>query len=155
MRIIMNPSPFNEQLKACDLSKVNLFLINEVEGAQMTGKEELPEILDEMIRRFPKAGIVMTLGGDGCVYQDSSRRFYQDSFRVPVKDTTGAGDTFTGYFIAGLVEGLDVRECLVVASRAAAIAVTRSGAAASIPDRHEVKEIDLEFERPQGNEIES
>lgn len=154
MRIILNPSPFNDQLKACDLSKVNLFLINEVEGVQMTGKEELTEILDEMIRRFPKAGIVMTLGGEGCVYQDAARRFYQDSFHVPVKDTTGAGDTFTGYFIAGLVEGLDVRECLVVASRAAAIAVTRPGAAASIPDRHEVKEIDLEFERPEDKEIE-
>lgn len=121
----------------------------------MTGEEELPDILDAMIRQFPKAGVVMTLGGEGCVYQDASRRFYQDSFHVPVTDTTGAGDTFTGYFIAGLVSGMDVRECLVVASRAAAIAVTRPGAAASIPTRQEVKEIDLEFERPEENKIES
>lgn len=155
MRIILNPSPYNEQLKSCDLSKVNLFLVNEIEGAQMTGEEELPDILDAMIRQFPKAGVVMTLGGEGCVYQDASRRFYQDSFHVPVTDTTGAGDTFTGYFIAGLVSGMDVRECLVVASRAAAIAVTRPGAAASIPTRQEVKEIDLEFERPEENKIES
>lgn len=41
MRIILNPSPYNEQLKSCDLGKVNLFLVNEIEGAQMTGKEEL------------------------------------------------------------------------------------------------------------------
>lgn len=70
---------------------------------------------------------------------------FQDSFHVPVTDTTGAGDTFTGYFIAGLVSGMDVRECLIVASRAAAIAVTRPGAAASIPTKQEVREIDLDL----------
>ena len=154
MRIILNPSPYNEQLKSCHLGKVNLFLVNEIEGAQMTGKEELGEILDTLSELYPKAGIVMTLGGDGCVYQDASRRFFQDSFHVPVTDTTGAGDTFTGYFIAGLVSGMDVRECLIVASRAAAIAVTRPGAAASIPTKQEVREIDLDFERPQKHETE-
>ena len=110
-------------------------MINEIEGMQMTGEEDLSAVLDALTARYPKAGIVMTLGGDGCVYQDASRRFYQDSFRVPVKDTTGAGDTFTGYFIAGLVSGMDVRECLMVASRAAAIAVTRPGASSSIPTK--------------------
>ena len=68
---------------------MNLFLINEIEGMQMTGEEDLSAVLDALTARYPKAGIVMTLGGDGCVYQDASRRFYQDSFRVPVKDTTG------------------------------------------------------------------
>ena len=113
MRIVLNPSPYNTQIDSCDLSKVNLFLVNEIEGAQMTGKEDLSDILDEMITRYPKAGIVMTLGGDGCVYQDAQRRFYQDSLHVPVKNTTGAGDTFTGYFLASLVSGMDVRECLM------------------------------------------
>lgn len=155
MRIVLNPSPYNTQIDSCDLSKVNLFLVNEIEGAQMTGKEDLSDILDEMITRYPKAGIVMTLGGDGCVYQDAQRRFYQDSLHVPVKNTTGAGDTFTGYFLASLVSGMDVRECLMVATRAAAIAVTREGAADSIPTRQEVREIDLDFERPQEHGMES
>lgn len=155
MRIILNPSPYNDQLKSCDLGKVNLFLINEIEGMQMTGEEDLSAVLDALTARYQKAGIVMTLGGDGCVYQDASRRFYQDSFRVPVKDTTGAGDTFTGYFIAGLVSGMDVRECLMVASRAAAIAVTRPGASSSIPTKQEVRDIDLEFERPKEKETKS
>ena len=155
MRIVLNPSPYNTQIDSCDLSKVNLFLVNEIEGAQMTGKEDLSDILDEMITRYPKAGIVMTLGGDGCVYQDAQRRFYQDSLHVPVKNTTGAVDTFTGYFLASLVSGMDVRECLMVATRAAAIAVTREGAADSIPTRQEVREIDLDFERPQEHGMES
>ena len=99
--------------------------------------------------------MVLTLGGDGSVYQDETGAVYrQGIYKVKAVDTTAAGDTFTGYFIAGLVSGMDVRECLIVASRAAAIAVTRPGAAASIPTKQEVREIDLDFERPQKHETE-
>jgi ribokinase len=53
-------------------------------------------------------------------------------------DTTAAGDTFTGYFFASVAEGRTVEEALAVASRAAGIAVTRPGAAASIPFKNEI-----------------
>ena len=54
-------------------------------------------------------------------------------------DTTAAGDTYTGYFIAGLVEGCPLAECTRRASMAASISVTRIGAAESIPTREEVE----------------
>ena len=53
-------------------------------------------------------------------------------------DTTAAGDTFTGYFVAGLMRGLPIPECMKQASMASAISVTRPGAAPSIPERAEV-----------------
>lgn len=143
MKIILNPSPYNDSLKSCDLSKVSLFLLNEVEGEQMTGKSDIQEMLDELKKLFPNAEVVLTLGEDGCIFQDATRLFHQESFSVPVVDTTAAGDTFTGYFIASVISGLDVREGLIIASKAAAIAVMREGAAPSIPEKDEVLDMEL------------
>jgi ribokinase len=57
---------------------------------------------------------------------------------IVVADTTGAGDTFTGYFIAARNRKLPVREALAIACKAASIAVSRKGAMESIPLAAEV-----------------
>ena len=54
-------------------------------------------------------------------------------------DTTAAGDTFTGYFVAGLMEGRSLQDCMRLSSMVSAISVTRAGAATSIPEREEVE----------------
>ena len=82
--------------------------------------------------------VMLTLGSNGCIYTDSLCEFYQPSFKVEVVDTTAAGDTFTGYFVAELSRGADYQKILKIASAASAIAVSRKGAAPSIPDRCEV-----------------
>lgn len=138
MRIIMNPSPYDEALKECDLTKVSLFLVNEIEGYQLTGKKEKGEILDGFRENYPKAAVVLTLGGEGAVYQDETGRYFQNIYAVDAVDTTAAGDTFTGYFVASIIEGRSVDEGLDISAKAAAIAVSRPGAAASIPLREEV-----------------
>ena len=140
LQIVLNPSPFNGKLDAVDMTKIGIFLLNEVEGEQITGRREPEEILTELLRRFPAARIVLTLGGDGAIYADSTQRFYQPVFPVRAVDTTAAGDTFTGYFLAGLLEGLPIPEILRMSARAASIAVTREGAAPSIPCRAEVEQ---------------
>ena len=58
---------------------------------------------------------------------------------MEVRDTTAAGDTFTGYFIASILEGMSVPDGLRLAARASAIAVSRDGATSSIPMREEVR----------------
>ena len=88
---------------------------------------------------FPKAKIVLTLGGDGSMYKDGDLVLKQPIYRVPVVDTTAAGDTFTGFFIGGLMQGEDPKTALDHAAKAAAIAVSRPGAAPSIPDRSELE----------------
>lgn len=138
MEIALNPSPFDENLDACDLGKVSLFLLNEVEGFQISGEKEPQLILDRLAEMYPKAEVVLTLGGDGCVYGKGAKRIRQAAFPAMAVDTTAAGDTFTGYFLAARAEGLDAAACLALASKAAAIAVTRPGAAPSIPLRDEV-----------------
>ena len=138
MQIALNPSPYNEKLDAVDMAKISVFLLNEVEGNQVTGLTDPEEIIAEMLRRFPKAKIVLTLGKDGAVYADAEQKLFQPIFKVQAVDTTAAGDTFTGYFLAGLLSGMPVPEILKMSAKASSIAVTRAGAVPSIPYREEV-----------------
>ena len=68
MQIALNPSPFNERLEDVDMDKISIFLLNEIEGGQITGLSDPDRIFHEMCCRFPKAKIVLTLGSDGAVY---------------------------------------------------------------------------------------
>ncbi len=138
MTIVLNPSPFDENLKDCDLNKVSFFLINEVEGSQITGENEPEKILDKLAEIYPDARVVLTLGSEGSVYQEKEYRIRQSIYRVEAVDTTAAGDTFTGYFVASLLEGLDISRCMDLAAKASALSVTRPGASPSIPRRQEV-----------------
>lgn len=143
MMIILNPSPYDDKLKSCDMSKVSLFLANEIEGYQITGEKEPEKILAAVKEKYPSAKIVLTLGGDGSVYQDETGVYHQGIFKVKAVDTTAAGDTFTGYFISSIIDGMPVAEGLEMAAKASAIAVSRPGATASIPLRQEVLDSDL------------
>lgn len=143
MMIILNPSPYDSALEACDLTKVSLFLVNEIEGFQITGEKEPEKILAKIKELYPNAKIVLTLGGDGAVYQDETGIYHQGIFKVKAVDTTAAGDTFTGYFISSIIDGMPVQEGLELAAKASAIAVSRPGATASIPLREEVQNCTL------------
>ena len=85
--------------------------------------------------------MVLTLGGEGSVYQDETGIYRQGIYRVKAVDTTAAGDTFTGYFISSVIDGMPVQEGLDMAAKASAIAVSRPGATASIPLREESNEL--------------
>lgn len=138
MKIVLNPSPMNEKILACNLGKVSMFIMNEDEGSRITGETNPEAILKRMGERYPNAEVVLTLGSRGSVYSYKEERICQEAYRVHAVDTTGAGDTFTGYFLACLLEGMDLKDCLECASKASAIAVTRKGAASAIPWRNEV-----------------
>jgi len=138
MQIALNPSPFNEKLNAVDMTKISIFLLNEVEGGQITGLTDPDEVLEKMREMFPHAKIVLTLGKDGAKYAEGNNVYYQPIFKVKAVDTTAAGDTFTGYFLAGLIEGMEIPEILKMSAKASSIAVTREGAVPSIPYKEEV-----------------
>lgn len=138
MTVILNPSPYDSALDACDFGKVSMFLLNEVEGAQVTGEEDPEKILEKLKTLYPDTKVVLTLGGNGSVYQYKDEQYRQGVYKVKAVDTTAAGDTFTGYFISSVIEGMPVPEGLKLAAKASAIAVSREGATASIPLREEV-----------------
>jgi ribokinase len=139
MTIALNPSPFNDALKECDLTKISIFLLNEIEGGQVTGLTEPEEILAKMQEMYPKAKIVLTLGKDGAIYAEKGKTYHQPIYKVEAVDTTAAGDTFIGYFISGLVRQLEITEILKLASKASSITVTRKGSSSSIPTLDEVQ----------------
>lgn len=139
MMIILNPSPYDSTLEDCDLTKVSLFLVNEIEGEQITGEQKPEKILEKMKEKYPHSSVVLTLGSEGSVYQDETGIYYQGIYKVKTVDTTAAGDTFTGYFISSIIDGKPVQEGLALASRASSIAVSRPGAASSIPLKNEVE----------------
>ena len=143
MKIVLNPSPMDDIiLKEADLSLVSCFLLNEVEAkALLCNNESEPEKLMELIvGKFPKAGVLITLGGDGSIYGKDKKIIKEAAVKTDVRDTTAAGDTFTGFFVTGLLSGEDMGEVLKKASMAASIAVSRKGAATSIPTLKEVEE---------------
>lgn len=142
LMVILNPSPISEGLKKCRLDLVDMFILNEVEGQALTGvSAEDPEGIGEGLKKaFPDAAFVLTLGDKGSMYIKGDEVYTQDIFKVKAVDTTAAGDTFSGYFIAGMAKGSGPKENLRQAAAASAIAVSRPGAAPSVPAAEEVKE---------------
>lgn len=137
--IVFNPSPMEDALLRLPLERVSLLICNEIEGAALAGCRSEEQIPDALRTRFPHSKLLLTLGSRGSIYDDGVQQLRQPAYKVRAVDTTAAGDTFTGYFVASLAAGLEPRLCLELATRAAAIAVTRAGAAPSIPRMDEVR----------------
>ena len=108
--------------------------------ADLPAGSEPETILDNLGWAYPRSTIVLTLGEKGVLCRANGGNNVQKAFPVSAVDTTAAGDTFTGYFLAGLCQGKDLGVCLKEAAAAAALAVSRPGAAPSIPTREEVEE---------------
>ncbi len=147
LTIVMNPSPLGPELAAYPLELVDLFILNEIEAAglasgfaRLNGPCTAPEqAARELLSRRPGLKLVVTLGSKGAFYADRNGIIKRPAVDAgPVVDTTAAGDTFTGYFLAAAGEGMEPAAALELAGRAAGICVTRPGAAPSIPDRAEV-----------------
>lgn len=143
MVIFLNPSPITPDLDFHLLRQVDSLILNEVEGRCLTGCTEYADILDGLRRNCPDTRIVLTIGEEGVLYRDEAGTLSHKSYRVPVVDTTAAGDTFSGFFIASISRGLPVEDALRYASMASAICVSREGASPSIPKLEQV----LEFEK--------
>ncbi len=143
MNIVLNPSPYNDALRDVDYSKLTWLLVNEIEAEQITGESDPDKAWDVLHARYPRLSVLITLGSRGSVVhrvtEDGVETLRQLAERVKAVDTTAAGDTFTGYFIAGLMENMPLQTCMQRATHASAISVTRPGAADSIPLRSEVE----------------
>ena len=141
MKIVLNPSPFNKVIGSVPLEKISYLILNEIEAASYLGNDNVSEFVNWVRDKYPKLKVVLTLGKSGCIYFDKDDIVRQNSYRVDAVDTTAAGDTFTGYFIAETARGKLPKEALDTASVASAISVSRNGAASSIPTYDEVTKL--------------
>jgi len=153
LKIYFNPSPANSKLSEYPMHYVDTLILNEIEGEQLTGKDKAEDILDVLLKKYPELKVVLTLGERGSMYADKFCREFQDIYKSSVVDTTAAGDTFTGYFISTAAKAMIVKDSLKYASAAASIAVSKLGAAGSIPSLKEVEEFLIKAERQLMHEL--
>ena len=138
IKIVLNPAPMTDNIKDLPLAKLDTLIVNQGEAEALCGAADIDQMTQQMAALAPQTRVVVTLGGDGAMLLANGEVTHMNSPSVDVVDTTGAGDTFVGYFLAGVAEGMNDHDALQRACLAGSIAVTRQGAITAIPDRSEV-----------------
>jgi ribokinase len=138
LAVVFNAAPFTPDVLDLPLDQVRYLIVNETEGAALSGEGEPEGMVAGLRAKFPRAAVVLTLGREGVLYGDADGPVREPARAVECVDTTGAGDTFLGFFLAELLRGTGVRRALRVGCDAATLCVTRPGAADSIPRLEEV-----------------
>lgn len=138
-KVLLNPAPAapipNELLELTDI-----IIPNEHEAAAVTGEQDLEKAL-AILSDNGKRTVVITLGGDGCMYMEDGEVKKMPAIETKVVDTTAAGDSFIGGFCAMLSQGKSVTEAVSYGTKVSSITVSRPGAANSIPTKEEIEKI--------------
>ena len=139
MRVCFNPAPMNADALRVPLDRVDILILNETEGAALTGAGSPSTMLSALARHWPGCEIVLTLGARGVrACAPGQRPTRQPAVRVKTVDTTAAGDTFIGYYLAARSRNEPMDASLEHACRAAALCVARPGAMDAIPSAAQV-----------------
>ena len=141
LKVALNAAPYSEDVNAYPIDQLDWLIVNEVEGAGIIGGAVDENLLQRLAERYPKAGILLTLGSRGAQCVQNGHYASIGSCKVQAVDTTAAGDTFSGYFLFGVMQSLSLAETLRLATVASALCVQRPGAANSIPTRAEVEQV--------------
>lgn len=140
IEICINPAPMTEAVRGYPLDLVKTLVVNESETRGILGSDDVPDedLLDRLTEQVPGADLIITLGAAGLQARSGQQTVVLPAFPAEVVDTTGAGDTFTGFYLARRLAGDDFERALKVASKASSIVVARKGAMPSIPKLDEV-----------------
>lgn len=134
MRVAYAAAPFDAKAVEAVLPYLDFLILNEIEAGQLEKAIELKP------QQLPVSDVIVTLGAKGCRWYANSAGIETQFSAIPVDpvDTTGAGDTFTGYVLAALDSCAEMPDAISLATTAAAIMVTRKGTADVIPTIDEV-----------------
>ena len=138
LKVAFNPAPMSESVKSLPLECIDLLIVNETEAAALTEKDSLDDIVAVFKEQWSECEVIITLGKAGVMMLKNNDCIKVDAFLVDAVDTTAAGDTFIGYFLSAYSNHADAKRALIRGCAASAIAVTREGAAQSIPTQKEV-----------------
>ena len=139
LTIVFNPAPMSRDVLEYPLHNVDYLILNQTEATALTLEDNVSKVLETLGEKYTNVKVILTLGSEGAVYQDTHQTICADAFPARAIDTTGAGDTFIGYFLAELACGASIATCLKTACKAASICVQRAGASASIPYKRELE----------------
>ena len=137
-QVAFNIAPVDGREPNYDLAQVAMLIVNQVEAAALLRRTDPDAALDSLCAQYPHLQVVLTLGADGLRYGWGEQRLELGAFEVTAVDETAAGDAFVGYLMWAMLAGKPIQESLRIASAAGALAVTRRGAASSVPDQAEV-----------------
>lgn len=138
LKIAFNGAPMNEKVLEYPLELLDWLIVNEVEGRQIAGCEKDEDILPILKEKYPKGNILLTLGSRGAICYSQGETYKIGCHQVEVVDTTAAGDTFSGYFLYGILNGESISDSLLLATTASALAIGKKGASDSVPLKAEV-----------------
>jgi ribokinase len=133
LHVIYSAAPFDVDAVRAVLKYVSVLAVNAVEA------DQLCKALGVTLDTIDVPELLVTRGGDGAEWRGGGRIIAAPPIKVDPVDTTGAGDTFAGYFAAGRDAGMTPAEALHLAGAAASLKVTRPGTADAIPSRDEVE----------------
>jgi ribokinase len=136
VRVVLNAAPA-QPLPTELLAAVDLLIVNEGELAAITGCKGR---ISEAVATLGNIDVIVTLGAWGSCARVDGEWLLQPAFAVEAVDTTGAGDTFCGVFVAAIAQGHRFADALRRASAASALACTRLGAQTSVPSSTEIEE---------------
>lgn len=132
-------APFDAMAVQAVLPYLDVLILNQVEA------DQLETALNTPVSKLPVRDIIVTKGADGAEWistETGSKQAFS-ARKVEAVDTTGAGDTFTGYVLAGMDRGMPMAQAISQASLAASIMVTRRGTADVIPDLKDIQDLML------------
>lgn len=138
LNIAFNPAPMTDSTHGLPLEHCELLIVNETEACALAQTADPESAAVRLAERFSQTRVVTTLGAKGAQLSYQANTHRQEGISVDVVDTTGAGDTFVGYYLAALIHGLDDSVALQRACAASALSVTRQGASPAIPAAAEV-----------------
>ncbi len=143
-KVILDPAPAPRNLDP-QLCKVDIICPNAVEAETITGQAKVTEerggklIASDLIERGAAAAVVK-LGGRGSLVATADGHFYRvPPCKVPVADTTAAGDAFAGALAVAVARGQPLREAAMYANAAGALACTKLGAQSAMPTAADVE----------------
>ena len=142
LRIAFNTAPMDEKIFSYPLDLIDIFVVNEVEGKGLANvsSDHVEDVIVGLQKAYPNKEIILTVGNLGSYYIFGETVIHQEAYRVEAVDTTAAGDTFTGFYLASILRGEEVNTALRIAAKASSITVTKEGAAKSIPTLEQVLE---------------
>lgn len=127
----VNPTGSWEQLEPI-LPRLDVFAPSRTEAAVLTGEKEPARMVAAFRRHMQRGLIGIKLDAEGCYLDDGARSITVPAYRVSLVDTTGAGDTWYGGLVTGMLRGMPLEQMGRFANRAAADCCTALGASAGV-----------------------